>query len=122
MYRWLLFRLMFGSGVVKLRSGDPTWRSLTALEYHYETQPLPTWVGYYAHHLPPRAHVFAVAPGRIVGSIGTIASLSDSTAFWEKIGIKPKRFPEMISTFGRALPFSLSERNTSVSSACAAGP
>jgi len=61
MYRWLLFRLMFASGLVKLRSGDPAWRGLTALEYHYETQPLPTWVGYYAHHLPPRAHVFAVA-------------------------------------------------------------
>jgi lipase maturation factor 1 len=52
LYRWLLFRLMFGSGVVKLRSGDPTWRSLTALQVHYETQPLPTWIGYFAHHLP----------------------------------------------------------------------
>jgi len=61
MYRWLLFRLMFGSGVVKLTSGDPTWRGLTALEYHYETQPLPTWVGFYAHHLPASAHMFAVA-------------------------------------------------------------
>ena len=57
MYRWLLFRLMFGSGVVKLRSGDPTWRSLTALSYHYETQPLPTWIGFYAHHLPARVQV-----------------------------------------------------------------
>ncbi len=61
MYRWLLFRLMFGSGVVKLRSGDPTWRSLTALEYHYETQPLPTWIGFYAHHLPARVHVTSAA-------------------------------------------------------------
>ncbi len=50
--RWLLFRLMFGSGLVKLASGDPNWRRLTALEVHYETQPLPTWIGYYAHHLP----------------------------------------------------------------------
>jgi hypothetical protein len=57
MYRWLLFRLMFGSGVVKLRSGDPAWRGLTALEYHYETQPLPTWLGFYAHHLPAGIHV-----------------------------------------------------------------
>jgi hypothetical protein len=56
LYRWLLFRLMFGSGVVKLRSGDPTWRSLTALDYHFETQPLPTWIGYYVHHLPPSLH------------------------------------------------------------------
>jgi hypothetical protein len=49
---WLLFRLMFGSGVVKLASGDPTWRNLTALVYHYETQPIPTPLAWYAHHLP----------------------------------------------------------------------
>jgi lipase maturation factor 1 len=61
LYRWLLFRLMFASGVTKLRSGDPTWRSLTALDYHYETQPLPTWIGYYAHHLPARVHMFSAA-------------------------------------------------------------
>jgi hypothetical protein len=41
--RWLLFRLMFSSGIVKLLSGDLSWRDLTALRYHYETQPLPTW-------------------------------------------------------------------------------
>ena len=50
--RILLFKLMFSSGVVKLASGDPTWRHLTALNFHYETQPLPTWVGWYAHQLP----------------------------------------------------------------------
>jgi hypothetical protein len=61
MYRWLLFRLMFGSGVVKLRSGDAAWRSLTALEYHYETQPLPTWLGFYAHHLPADVHLASAA-------------------------------------------------------------
>jgi hypothetical protein len=50
--RWLLFRLMFESGVVKLASGDETWRHLTALNYHYQTQPLPTWIGWYAQQLP----------------------------------------------------------------------
>lgn len=50
--RWLLFQLMFESGVVKLTSGDPTWRNLTALTFHYETQPLPTWIGWHAHQLP----------------------------------------------------------------------
>ena len=50
--RWLLFRLMFSSAVVKLGSGDPSWRDLTALTYHYETQPLPPWTAWYAHHLP----------------------------------------------------------------------
>jgi hypothetical protein len=49
---WLLFRLMFLSGAVKLKSGDPTWRHLTALTFHYQTQPLPTPVAWYAHHLP----------------------------------------------------------------------
>jgi hypothetical protein len=43
---------MFESGAVKLLSGDPTWRNLTALSYHYETQPLPTPVAWYAYQLP----------------------------------------------------------------------
>jgi len=50
--RWLLFRFMFLSGAVKLLSGDPTWANLTALDYHYETQPLPTLLAWYAHLLP----------------------------------------------------------------------
>jgi len=52
-YHFFLFRFMFSAGAVKLRSGDPTWRKLTALRYHYETQPLPNRIGWYAHQLPP---------------------------------------------------------------------
>ena len=52
LFRWLLFRLMFFSGVVKLASGDPAWRNLTALHYHYETQPLPTPLAWYFYQLP----------------------------------------------------------------------
>jgi hypothetical protein len=52
LFRALLFRLMFLSGAVKLLSGDPTWRGLTALNFHYETQPLPTWTSWYMHQLP----------------------------------------------------------------------
>lgn len=52
LYRWLLFRFMFGAGFVKIASGDPSWRDLSALEYHFETQPLPTVLAWYAHHLP----------------------------------------------------------------------
>jgi hypothetical protein len=48
----LLFRLVFGSGWAKLASGDRTWRDLTALEYHFETQPLPTPLAWYVHWLP----------------------------------------------------------------------
>src|SRR3989449_776437 len=44
---WLLFRLTFQSGIVKLTSGDPTWRNLTALDFHFWTQPLPTWTAWY---------------------------------------------------------------------------
>lgn len=51
-FRLLLFRLMFGSGVVKLSSGDPNWKNLTALTYHYYTQPLPTPFAWYAQQLP----------------------------------------------------------------------
>src|SRR5437879_12853904 len=43
---------MFMSGGGKLLSRDPTWWNLTALAVHYETQPLPTWIGWYAHQLP----------------------------------------------------------------------
>jgi hypothetical protein len=50
--RWLLFRFMFLSGSVKLLSGDPTWAILSALSYHFQTQPLPTPLAWYAHHLP----------------------------------------------------------------------
>jgi predicted DCC family thiol-disulfide oxidoreductase YuxK len=50
--RLLLFRFMLLSGAVKLLSGDPTWRTLTALDFHFETQPLPTVIAWYAHQLP----------------------------------------------------------------------
>jgi hypothetical protein len=52
LFRWLLFRLMLLSGLAKLMSGDPTWRNLTALRYHYGTQPLPTPLAWYANLLP----------------------------------------------------------------------
>lgn len=52
LFRLLLFKLMFASGVVKLASQDPSWWDLTAMTFHFETQPLPTPPGYFAHHLP----------------------------------------------------------------------
>ena len=63
--RWLLwallFRFMFRSGVVKLMSGDPTWADLSALEHHYETQPLPSVLGWYAYQLPAWAQEASAA-------------------------------------------------------------
>ncbi|CAB4243634.1 conserved membrane protein of unknown function [Methylacidimicrobium sp. AP8] len=54
--RWLLFRVLFLSGVVKLASGDTAWRALTALQYHYETQPLPSPLSWFFFHLPLAFH------------------------------------------------------------------
>jgi uncharacterized membrane protein YphA (DoxX/SURF4 family) len=59
--RLLLFKLMFSSGLTKLTWGDPTWRGLTALEYHYWTQPIPTPLAWYASHLPPALQVLSCA-------------------------------------------------------------
>ncbi|MBV8210856.1 MAG: lipase maturation factor family protein [Burkholderiaceae bacterium] len=49
---WLLFRLRFESGFFKLASGDPPWRHFTALNYYFETQPLPHIGSWYAQQLP----------------------------------------------------------------------
>jgi len=58
--RLLLFKLIFFSGWVKVFGGDPNWKELRALNFHYETQPLPTWLGWYAHHLPHSILQFSV--------------------------------------------------------------
>ncbi len=52
LFHWLLFRLRFMSGVSKLAGGDPSWANLTALQYYFETQPLPHWGAWYFHQLP----------------------------------------------------------------------
>ena len=52
LYHWLLFRFRVMSGIFKLASGDPSWSGLTALNYYFETQPLPHTGSWYAHLLP----------------------------------------------------------------------
>ena len=86
---WLLFRLTFASGLVKLTWGDPTWHDLTALDYHFWSQPLPTWTAWYMNQLPEwckRAAVlatyaleigfplliFGTRTMRLVGCAGTV--------------------------------------------------
>jgi len=61
MMRWLLIRVMFESGLVKLTAGDPHWRNLTAMEVMYETSPFPTALGYLDHHLPHAYHLGEIA-------------------------------------------------------------
>ena len=78
LFWWLLFRLMFSSGFVKLRSSDKTWRSLTALCHHYETQPLPTPVGWHAHQLPRGFHKFSTVIVLIVELLAPVFMLGPS--------------------------------------------
>jgi hypothetical protein len=52
LFRWLLFRLRFMSGISKLVFHDPTWSGLTALDYYFQVQPLPTPLAWYANQLP----------------------------------------------------------------------
>lgn len=65
LYRWLLFRVLFGAGLIKLR-GDACWWDLTCMEYHYQTQPLPHMLSWYWHQLPPLAHKASVLATHIV--------------------------------------------------------
>ncbi len=58
---WEWFRIYFESGVVKLQSGDPTWRNLSAMYEYYQNGPLPTWVGWYLQHLPHWFHIATAA-------------------------------------------------------------
>ncbi len=57
--RWLLFRLMFGAGLIKMR-GDPCWRDLTCLNYYYETQPMPGPLSWFFHWAPGWFHTGGV--------------------------------------------------------------
>jgi lipase maturation factor 1 len=61
LFRWLIFRLMFLSGSVKLTSHDPVWRDWTALAYHYMTQPLPGPTAWFMHQLPLDFQRFSTA-------------------------------------------------------------
>ena len=53
---WEWFRIYFESGVGKIAGGDPEWRNFTAMDDYYQNGPLPTWIGWYAQHLPHWFH------------------------------------------------------------------
>lgn len=76
LFRWLLFRVMFGAGLIKLR-GDACWRDLTCLKYYYETQPMPN----------PLSWSFHVAP-----------------EWTQQAGVLFNHFAELIVPFGYFLP------------------
>ena len=63
--RWLIVRVMWGAGLIKLR-GDPCWRDLTCLDFHFETQPIPSPLTPAFHFLPPWAHKLGVLFNHVV--------------------------------------------------------
>ena len=62
--RWVLFRLEFGAGLIKMR-GDRCWRDLTCLYYHHETQPMPNPLSWYFHRLPKPLHRVEAAANHV---------------------------------------------------------
>ncbi|MFI5664341.1 lipase maturation factor family protein [Streptomyces sp. NPDC051684] len=62
--RWVLFRLEFGAGLIKIR-GDACWRKLTCLDFHHETQPMPGPLSWFFHHLPRPLHRVEVAANHV---------------------------------------------------------
>ncbi|MEV7023148.1 lipase maturation factor family protein [Kitasatospora sp. NPDC093558] len=63
--RWLVFRVEFGAGLIKIR-GDSCWRDLTCLRYHHETQPMPGPLSWFFHHLPDPLHRVEAAANHAV--------------------------------------------------------
>ena len=59
LFRWLIFRVMIGAALIKLRN-DPCWRDLTCLDYHFETQPNPNPLAWWMHHAPWPVHAVGV--------------------------------------------------------------
>ncbi|WP_055525918.1 lipase maturation factor family protein [Streptomyces graminilatus] len=62
--RWILFRVEFGAGLIKMR-GDACWRRLTCLDFHHETQPMPGPLSRYFHHLPRPVHRIETAANHV---------------------------------------------------------
>jgi len=64
-YQWLIFRIMLGAGLIKLR-GDDCWRDLTCMHYHYETQPIPSPLSFFFHFNAPSWHMFETFANHII--------------------------------------------------------
>ena len=62
--RWILFRVEFGAGLIKMR-GDACWRKLTCLDFHHETQPMPGPLSWFFHHLPRPLHRVEAAANHV---------------------------------------------------------
>lgn len=64
-FRWLIFRIMLGAGLIKIR-GDKCWWDLTCMDYHYETQPVPNPLAYFLHQSPWWFHRFETLSNHVL--------------------------------------------------------
>ncbi|XP_057343752.1 lipase maturation factor 1 isoform X4 [Manis pentadactyla] len=64
-FRWLIFRIMLGAGLIKIR-GDQCWQDLTCMDFHYETQPVPNPMAYFLHHCPWWVHRFETLSNHVL--------------------------------------------------------
>lgn len=75
MVRWLVFRVMFESGLSKFLSGDPHWRDLTAMNVMYETAPFPTFLAFVDHQMPYVYHLWEIFITYVAELVGPILAI-----------------------------------------------
>ncbi len=79
LFRWLIVRIMLGAGLIKLR-GDPCWRDLTCLVYHYETQPIPNPLSPLFHFMPRWVHQGGVLFNHLVELVAPLLAFGPRRA------------------------------------------
>ncbi|MFI9227635.1 lipase maturation factor family protein [Streptomyces rimosus] len=85
--RWLLFRVEFGAGLIKMR-GDHCWRDLTCLYYHHETQPMPGPLSWFFHRLPKPLHRVETAANHVAQlGLPVLLFTPQPVAAWAALGI-----------------------------------
>ncbi|MFL5322062.1 MAG: lipase maturation factor family protein [Myxococcaceae bacterium] len=72
LFRWMLFRVEFGAGLIKMR-GDSCWRDFTCLYYHHETQPMPNPLSWYFQRLPKPLHRIEVIGSHFAQLVAPVA-------------------------------------------------
>ena len=79
MFRWIIVRIMLGAGLIKLR-GDACWTELTCLEWHYETQPVPSPVSWVLNQAPPWFHKVGVLYNHLVELVAPFFAFAPARA------------------------------------------
>jgi hypothetical protein len=97
LFWWLVFRLEFGAGMIKMRGGRE-WRDLTALMYHHETQPMPGPLSRQAHLLPRWVHRGEVLGNHVGQLVAPWLLFAPILGLWI-----PDRIPQVVGTVAAVL-------------------